>query len=371
MNGWIYFIGFAAACALAIMATPFVKKLAFRVGAISVPNHRSVHTKPMPQMGGLAIFIAFAVTYLAVALSIGQYDLSVMLGMLIGGSIIVLVGAYDDRHNISPKLKLLGQIAAAAAVTSNGLYIDYIQLPFGDAINVYPWVGVLITIFWIVGVSNAVNLIDGLDGLAAGVSAIGTFTIMVLSLITGNWPVALLSAVLLGSIVGFLFFNFHPASIFMGDTGALFLGFSLATLSVLGFKSAVAVSFLVPILILGVPLSDTFLAIVRRKLNNKPISVADKGHLHHCLMDLGFSTRKTVLIIYGLAALFGSCAMLLSQTKQWGTVVLVVIVLLIMEIGAEAVGIISKSRKPVLQLLQRLLSDTPAASRSRVRSNRN
>jgi len=310
-------------------------------------------------MGGLAMYIGFIVVYLALALSLGHYDSGVLLGMVIGCTIIVLVGAIDDRYNIKPKFKLLGQIAAAAAVVSFGTYIDYIQLPFGDAIDVYPWVGVLITIFWIVGVSNAVNLIDGLDGLSAGVSAIATFTIMVLAIITQNWPVALLSVVLLGSMIGFLFFNFHPASIFMGDTGSLFLGFSLATLSILGFKSAVAISFLVPILILGVPLSDTFLAIVRRKLNNKPISVADKGHLHHCLMDLGFNMRKTVLIIYGVAALFGSCAMLLSQTRQWGTIVIVVLLLLILEVGAEAIGIISKSRKPVLQFLQRLLGTQP------------
>jgi UDP-GlcNAc:undecaprenyl-phosphate/decaprenyl-phosphate GlcNAc-1-phosphate transferase len=364
MEWWIYIVGFVTACTLAIVAMPFVKKFALWAGAVSVPNHRSVHTKPMPLMGGLAIFLSFLVAYLAVALTIGTYDLDVMLGMLIGGGMIVLVGAYDDRHNISPKLKLLGQVAAAAVVTSFGLYIDYIQLPFGDAIDVPAWLGVIVTILWIVGVSNAVNLIDGLDGLAAGVSAIGTFTIMMLAIFTSNWPVALLSAVLLGSIIGFLFFNFHPASIFMGDTGSLFLGFSLATLSVLGFKSAVTISFLVPILILGVPLSDTFLAIVRRKLNNKPISVADKGHLHHCLLELGFSMRKTVLIIYGVAALFGTCAMLLSQTAKWGTVVLVVIVLLVMEMGAEAVGIISKSKKPVLQFLQRVLTDN-SASRSR------
>lgn len=367
MNWWIYIVGFAAACMLAVIAMPFVKKLAFRVGAVAIPNHRTVHTKPMPQMGGLAIYLAFAVTYLAVALSIGDYEPEVMLGMLLGGGLIVLVGALDDRYNISPKLKLLGQIAAAGVVVSCGLYVDYIQLPFGDAINVYPWVGMLITVFWIVGVTNAVNLIDGLDGLAAGVSAIATFTIMVLAFVTGNAPVALLSAVLLGSIIGFLFFNFHPASIFMGDTGALFLGFSLATLSVLGFKSAVAISFLVPILVLGVPLSDTFLAIIRRKLNNKPISVADKGHLHHCLIEMGFNTRKTVLIIYGVAAVFGSCAMLLSQTKQWGTITIVVIVLLIMEIGAEAVGIISKSKKPVLRLLQRWLTDTPQSRSTRAK----
>lgn len=364
MNWWVYCIGFFAACAIAVLIMPYIKRLAFKIGAVAIPNHRTVHTKPMPQMGGLAIFVAFAVTYLAVALSIGEYDLDVMIGMLAGGGIIVLVGVIDDRKNISPKLKLLGQIVAASMLPLNGLYVDYIQLPFGDAINVYPWIGMAITVLWVVGVTNAVNLIDGLDGLAAGVSAIATLTIMVLAFMTGNTPVALLSAILLGSIIGFLFFNFHPASIFMGDTGALFLGFSLATLSILGFKSAVAISFLVPILVLGVPLSDTVLAIIRRKLNNKPISVADKGHLHHCLMEMGFSTRKAVLIIYGVAAIFGSCAMLLSQTKQWGTITLVVIVLLIMEIGAEAVGILSKSRKPVLQLLQRWLSDSPSRSRA-------
>jgi len=364
MSWWIYIVGFVSALTIALIATPLIKKLALAVGAVSIPNHRSVHTKPMPLMGGLAIFVSFLVVYLAVALSVGHYDLKVMIGLLVGGGIIVLVGAYDDRHNISPKLKLLGQVAAASVVTSCGLYVNYVQLPFGDAINVYPWVGVVITILWIVGVSNAVNLIDGLDGLAGGVCAIGTFTIMVLAIVTSNWSVALLSAVLLGSIVGFLFFNFHPASIFMGDTGSLFLGFSLATLSVLGFKSAVAISFLVPILILGVPLSDTFLAIVRRKLNNKPISVADKGHLHHCLMEMGFNTRKTVIIIYGVAAVFGSCAMLLSQTKQWGTIVFVAILLLIVEIGVEAVGIISKSKKPVLQFIQRLLADPTSQSRS-------
>jgi len=364
MSWWIYVVGFISALTIALIATPLVKKFALVVGAVSIPNHRSVHTKPMPLMGGLAIFLSFITAYLAIALTTGHFDLKVMLGLLLGGGVMVFVGAYDDRHNISPKLKFLGQIAAAGVVTSFGLYVDYVQLPFGDAISVSPWIGVAITILWIVGVSNAVNFIDGLDGLAGGVSAIGTLTVMVLSIITSNWPVALLCAVLLGSIIGFLFFNFHPASIFMGDTGSLFLGFCLATLSVLGFKSAVAISFLVPILILGVPLSDTVLAIVRRKLNNKPISVADKGHLHHCLLDLGFSTRKTVIIIYGVAAVFGSCAMLLSQTKQWGTIVLVAILLLIVEIGVEAVGIISKSKKPVLQFLQRLLADTSSQSRS-------
>lgn len=354
MAWWVYVAGLLASCLLTVAFIPFVKRFAFRVGAISVPNHRSVHSKNMPLMGGLAMYIGFIVAYLSIALLLGQYDSDVLLGMLVGGTIIVAVGALDDRFNISPKLKLLGQAAAAVAVVSFGLSMDYVQLPFGDAIDLSPWLGIPITILWIVGVSNAVNLIDGLDGLSAGVSGIATATIMVLSLMNGNYPMALLCAVLLGSMIGFLFFNFHPAKIFMGDTGSLFLGFSLATLSIVGFKSATVMSFLVPILILGVPLSDTFLAIIRRKLNHKPISVADRGHLHHCLMDLGFSMRRTVLIIYGIAAVFGLCAVLLSQTTQWGTIVIVAILLLIMEMGAEAIGIISKSKKPVLHSIQRL-----------------
>lgn len=311
----------------------------------------------MPLWGGLAIFIGFIVVYLVIAILSGYYEMDALVGMVGGGTLIVAVGLLDDRFDLSPKLKLLGQLAAAAVVVASGLYIEYIQLPFGDAIVVKPWIGMLITVFWIVGVTNAINLIDGLDGLSAGVSAIATITILILSIMMENWPAALLCVTLLGGMIGFLRYNFHPASIFMGDTGALFLGFSLATLAIMGFKTSTVMSFLVPVLILGVPLSDTLFAIIRRKLNHKPISVADKGHLHHCLMNMGFSMRKTVLIIYGISALFGMCAIFLSQTSQWGAIIIVTLVVLLMEVGAEAIGIISKSRKPVLKLLQRLTTD--------------
>ncbi|GIP40969.1 putative undecaprenyl-phosphate N-acetylglucosaminyl 1-phosphate transferase [Paenibacillus sp. J31TS4] len=358
MNWWLCVIGLVAACLLAVVLTPLVKKLAFWVGAVDIPNHRSVHSKPMARLGGLAIFLAFVGAYFIIAPATQDYDMHVALGMLLGGTIIVLVGALDDRFDLSPKVKLIGQIAAAAVVVSFGLKVDYLTLPFGDSIDLNNWVSIPITILWIVGVTNAINLIDGLDGLSAGVSGIATATILVLAIMMGNVTVILLSVVLLGSIIGFLFYNFHPAKIFMGDSGSLFLGFSLATLSVLGYKSATVVTFLVPIAILGVPLGDTFIAIVRRKLHRKPIFTADKGHLHHCLMSLGFSMKKTVLIIYGIATLFGICAVLLSQTSQWGTIVVTVIILLIMEVGAEAIGIISKSRKPVLQFIQRTIAMT-------------
>ncbi|MEK8131720.1 MraY family glycosyltransferase [Paenibacillus filicis] len=355
---WLYVIGFAAALMIALLMTPLVKRFAFWVGAVDAPNHRKVHSRIMPRLGGLAIFVAFVASYFVVSPAMGSLKSDVIFGLLVGGAIVVLIGALDDRFDLSPKIKLLGQVLAASVVVYSGVVIDLVNVPFGDQVISLEWLAVPLTIFWIVGVTNAINLIDGLDGLSAGVSGIATTTILILALMMGNVTVVLLCTLLLGSIGGFLFYNFHPAKIFMGDSGALFLGFTLATLSVLGFKQATVVSLLVPIMILGVPLSDTFFAILRRWVNNLPISVADKSHLHHCLLQLGFSHRTTVLIIYGIAAVFGSSAVLLSYMSQqetlWGTVLLVVILLCVLVLGAEAIGIISKTKKPVLRFLNKI-----------------
>jgi len=339
---------------LALLLTPLAKKFAYWVGAVDAPNYRKVHTRIMPRLGGLGIFIAFVGAYFVVSPALKEYDIRAALGLLVGGAVIVLVGALDDRFELSPKVKLLGQVIAACVVVAFGLRVDLVNIPFGDSWSIMGWLSIPVTILWIVGVTNAINLIDGLDGLSAGVSGIATATMLVMALMMGNVTVAILCAILLGSISGFLYYNFHPAKIFMGDSGALFLGFSLATLSILGFKQATVVSFLVPVLILGVPLSDTFFAIIRRWLNKMPISAADKSHLHHCLLQLGFSHRTTVLIIYGISFFFGICAIVLSQAATWGIIVLIAVILLIMELGAEAIGIISKSRKPLLHLIQKL-----------------
>ncbi|TLS50551.1 undecaprenyl/decaprenyl-phosphate alpha-N-acetylglucosaminyl 1-phosphate transferase [Paenibacillus antri] len=350
-----YIVGFVVALAMALGLTPLVKKFAVRVGAVDAPNQRKVHTRIMPRLGGLAIYLAFmAAIMIALPLVSGEKP-HVIWGLLLGGTIVTIVGALDDRFDLSPKVKLLGQIAAASVVVSFGVKVDFVTLPFGDGTQM-GWLSIPITIFWIVGVTNAINLIDGLDGLAAGVSAIATGTIFVLALIMGNITVAVLSAVLLGSILGFLFFNFHPAKIFMGDSGALFLGFSLAALSVLGFKQATLVSFVVPIFILGVPLSDTFFAIVRRTLNKTPISAADKNHLHHCILALGLSHRNSVLVIYAIAAMFALSAILLSTVAQWVALIVIAVTLLVLQVGAELIGIVQKGRRPVINFVQRLLS---------------
>ncbi|MFC0212924.1 glycosyltransferase family 4 protein [Paenibacillus chartarius] len=352
----LYGIGFVAACLISLLMTPLVKKFAFWVGAVDAPNHRKVHTRIMPRLGGLAIFLAFVGAYFIVSPAIDTFNRDAAMALLVGGLVIVITGGLDDRFQLSPRWKLLGQLIAAIIVVAYGFRIDFLNIPFGDSWNLMEWISIPLTIFWIVGVTNAINLIDGLDGLSAGVSGIATATILVLALLMGGSgvTVVLLSSILLGSIVGFLFYNFHPAKIFMGDTGALFLGFSLAVFSIMGFKQATLISFLVPLLILGVPLSDTFFAILRRYVNKMPISAPDKSHLHHCLLQLGFSHRKTVLIIYGISAVFGLSAILMSQAELWVAILIAAALFAILVIGAEMIGIISKSRRPVLNFLQKI-----------------
>lgn len=373
----IYIIGFIMALGLALLLTPLVKKFAVKVGAVDVPNARKVHTRIMPRLGGLGIFLAFLLSLLAMLPFVpdgmlSSRDINFIAAFLIGGTLITLIGALDDRLDLNAKLKFLAQIAVACMVVfAFDIRVDFVNVPFQDAYSsLESWISIPLTIFWIVGVTNAINLIDGLDGLAAGVSGIAIGTIAVMSLLMGNYMVAMLCLVLLGSIIGFLFFNFHPAKIFMGDTGSLFLGFSLAMLSMLGFKQIAIVSFITPLIIIGVPLSDTFFAIIRRKLQKKPIFSPDKGHLHHCLRELGFSHRQTVLIIYGIAVFFGILAVIQSSAAlneaNWVTFVVICIMMFFLQIGAEVIGLVGKTKRPVLNTLIRLLAKPDSQDRKSV-----
>ncbi|WP_434749169.1 glycosyltransferase family 4 protein [Paenibacillus amylolyticus] len=360
----IFIIGFLVSMGLALALTPLVKKFAVRIGAMDTPNARKVHTRIMPRLGGLGIFLAFIITVAALLPFVSAWfttrDMSFVSAFLVGGSIIVLIGALDDRFELSAKVKLLGQIVAASVVVFGfNIRVDFVNIPFQDAYSsLETWVSIPLTILWIVGVTNAINLIDGLDGLAAGVSGIAIGTIAMMSFLMGNTMIALMCLVLLGSIIGFLFFNFHPAKIFMGDTGSLFLGFSLAMLSMLGFKQIAVVSFITPLIIIGVPLSDTLFAIIRRAVQRKPIFSPDKGHLHHCLRELGFSHRQTVLIIYGIAAFFGVLAIIQSSAAMfeanWVTFVVICIMMFFLQVGAEVIGLVSKTRRPVINFLMRM-----------------
>ncbi|WP_047150876.1 MraY family glycosyltransferase [Aneurinibacillus tyrosinisolvens] len=345
-----YFYGFILSLVVTLLATPLVKRFAIYIGAVDKPNHRKVHQRLMPRLGGLAIYIGFSIAYLAFFPPSQEAT-----GIFLGGSIIVIVGALDDRFELSPKLKLLGQIAAALVVVYSGLRIEFINLPFEGILSFdWGWLAIPITVFWLIGITNAVNLIDGLDGLAAGVSGIATAAMMIMALLMGNLVVALYCVILLGGIIGFLFYNFHPAKIFMGDTGALFLGFNLAALSIMGFKYVTLFSFIIPILILGVPLSDTIFAMLRRYLNKKPISVADKEHLHHCLLGLGLSHRGAVLSIYGLSVLFATAAIIFSQSTLWGALIIVGVLLFVLQLGAELIGWFGQKKKPLLETARRI-----------------
>lgn len=330
-----------------VLFTPLVKRLAFRVGAVDKPNYRKVHANVMPRLGGLAIFFAFLVAF-AVYRPDGQYDKAMLLGALI----IIITGALDDMFEITAKAKLLGQLLAAGSIVIyGGLQIEFIHLPFGGDLQ-FGYFAIPLTILWIVGITNAVNLIDGLDGLAAGVSSIALITLSGMAFIMGNPFVAAMAAILAASTLGFLVFNFYPAKIFMGDTGALFLGFMISVLALLGFKGVTVVALIIPVIMLGVPISDTFFAIVRRYRMKQPLSAPDKSHLHHCLLNVGFTHRQSVLIIYAIAAMFGIAALIFSQATVWGAILLISVMLVVIELFVEVIGLAGKNYRPLINFVK-------------------
>lgn len=345
-----YFIALIVTFIAAVILTPLVKKFAIAIGAVDQPNDRKVHVLVMPRLGGLAIFLSVVIGVIFYK-PVSPFLLPIALGALI----IIVTGILDDLFELSPKIKLIGQILAASVVILGGIKVEFINLPF-DARLELGLFAVPLTLLWIIGVTNAINLIDGLDGLSAGVSSIVLATMATMAYVNGNFFVLAISMIMLGATLGFLIYNFHPAQIFMGDTGSLFLGFMLSVLSLLGFKNITLFSLLVPAIILAVPISDTLFAIVRRALKKKPLSAPDKSHLHHCLLRSGFSHRQTVLIIYAMSAFFSLCAILLSQTTLWVSFAIVVVVLIMIEIIIEAVGLIDEDYQPLLKFLRRLFS---------------
>ncbi|MGI8385410.1 glycosyltransferase family 4 protein [Robertmurraya sp. P23] len=344
----------------AILLTPVVKKLAFIIGATDQPNQRKVHQKIMPRLGGLAIYISFLIGVFILQpndfylISVLNLDGSIHLPILIGSLIIILTGAFDDVKEISPRIKLLGQIAAALVVVVVGdLRVEFINLPFGGQLD-FGYFSIPITMLWIIGITNAINLIDGLDGLAAGVSTIALFTIAGMAYTMGNPYVMIMALILAVSTLGFLLYNFHPAKIFMGDTGALFLGYMIAVLSLLGFKGVTFVSLIIPVIILGVPISDTLFAIVRRLVNKQPLSAPDKSHLHHCLLRLGYSHRQTVVLIYAMSGIFGLAAFIFSQATLWGSTVIILTILIAVELFVEKIGLVGEDYRPLLNFIKGL-----------------
>ncbi len=329
-------IAFLIALLVSFAATPLMIRLAKRIGAIDVPKDgRRVHKVPTPRLGGLAIFLGF----LAALLYMYEID-SRMVGVLTGAAIIVTLGFFDDIKPLPAKFKFLVQIIAAAIVIRSGVIIPRISNPLyfltgKEYIHFGIW-SYPLTLIWIVGVTNAINLVDGLDGLAAGISIISATTLLVAAHTTGQDFAAFLALILAASTLGFLPFNFNPAKIFMGDTGALFLGYMLSVISVMGvLKGAAALSILVPIFAIGLPIYDTLFAMIRRASNGKSVMEADKGHLHHKLLDAGMSQRQAVITLYSISAVLGFSAVVLVEATLKVAFVLVFAVFLLASMGAK------------------------------------
>jgi len=308
-------LAFLIATAVSIVMTPLSIQWAQRWGIIAQPSSRKVHQKPVPSWGGIAL--ATAVLFgtagsWAFLKTIPDHALGVLLGLVV----IVTVGTLDDRFSLSPKAKLFGQVVAAVLPTAFGLRIAFINNPFGEGyIFLATWQEWLLTVFWVVALTNALNLIDGLDGLAAGVSFFASLTLAFLAAGQKLFPVAAAFASIAGACIGFLPYNFHPARVFMGDTGAMALGYLFAALSIMGaVKSAAAFSlFFMTGVVLAYPILDTAFAIVRRWLKRRPIFSADREHLHHRLLDKGFDQRQAVLVLYALTLAFCLLALLLVR----------------------------------------------------------
>ena len=319
---------FSVAFGVSLASTPLVKMLAYKIGAVDVPkDERRVHDHPIPRLGGLAIFYGFLISILCFTVIEGQ-----MRGIILGALIIVALGIVDDVKQLSAKIKFAVQLVVAAIVVMHGVVIRYISVPeFIVEGGILPlgFMSIPITIMWIVGVTNAVNLIDGLDGLAVGVSSIATFSLFFIAILASEMQIAIITAALAGACLGFLPYNFNPAKIFMGDTGSTFLGYMLSVICIQGlFKGYVVISFIIPFLILGLPIFDTAFAIIRRIWNKKPIMAPDRGHLHHRLMDMGFSQKQTVAILYVIASILAMSAVVVLEGGAYVAAVFVITVVL-------------------------------------------
>lgn len=333
---YLYVIGvFLVAFLIAFLLTPVVKKLAIKLKAIDIPNEkRRVHDHPIPRLGGLAIVIGFSIATVIYAIIANGTENTILdkqlLGLFIGIVIIEIAGILDDIYQLKAWNKLFFQIAAAAVVIAFGIRIEGFSNPFVE--GGYIGLGIFsipITMVWIVGITNAINFIDGLDGLAAGTASISALALLFISVFLGNLETVILTAALAGATLGFLPFNFNPAKIFMGEAGSAFLGFTLGTIAIMGMlKSYTVIAVIAPLVVLGLPIFDTAFAIIRRISKGQSPMVADRGHLHHRLVDAGLTQKQTVLILYAISASLGIIGFMLVQSGILKIVLLIVAIII-------------------------------------------
>lgn len=315
-----YFMTFLLAVVFSVILTPVAIALAKRWGVLDYPGERRIHKAPLPRMGGAAIYIAF---WLAVFLTVPVEKR--LIGLFLGSVILLVVGIYDDVKGMRPLYKLLGQIIAAATLIFFGFTVEYVTLPIFGQIQL-GFIGMIFMVIWVVGLVNAVNLSDGMDGLASGICVIAALMISWSANHIGMTSQSFLMLALAGVALGFLFFNFNPSKIILGDSGSMFLGYMIGAVSIWGMlKTATVLSLVFPLLVLGIPLIDMLFAVIRRKWKGYPIIRADRGHLHHRLLDTGLTQRQAVIVLYGVSLCFGLAAILATYGHWFIAAVLVVI----------------------------------------------
>lgn len=330
-----------------LFVTPLIKKLSIKAKVYDKPSSRKIHKDPMPRLGGVAIFIGFFVAIIA-TLPINHS----LIGVIIGTSMILVLGILDDIYSINPWLKLAGQIMAALVIYYFGISIGFISNPFGSMYYL-GWMSLPVTVIWIVSITNTINLIDGVDGLAAGVAAISACVLFVVAVQMHQYVAAVMTVAIIGSSLGFLRFNYSPAQIFMGDSGAMFLGFILSVTSIIGvFKSTATLAIVIPVLILGIPISDTFMTIVRRMKNKKAIFKPDNNHIHHNLLDLGLTQKQVVFCIYMGSLFLGLLAIFLSNFS--GTIAYAFFIISVICIYS-ILQVLRKKRKLIIAKLKMFL----------------
>lgn len=338
--------------AISVGITPLVKRIAVALGAYAEINERTIHTGKIARIGGVAIYVAFIVSMTCFIEVDATFN-----AILIGGFVMFMGGLIDDLVDLRPRYKFGFQVLAALIVMLMGnVSLDVIRLPLGIRIDM-GIISMIVTFFWITGITNAINLIDGLDGLAGGLSAIVLIVIASLALVVPRSDVVIPSLILAGASLGFLIYNSYPASIFMGDCGSQFLGFSIAVISLLGFKGSTIITLALPILMLLIPIIDTLSAILRRTLAGHKFSDADRNHLHHALMRR-FGHRNTVLILYAITALFGLTAYVYIVNKAAGLICMAII-MLGFELFIESSQMISSKYHPLLGIFHRLVRRRP------------
>lgn len=348
---------------LSFILTPLVRFISFRVGAVDKPNARRINKTPMPSAGGLAIFISFLITTLFLMPKIvtvehfGLHYFDYIFPVISACFVIVVVGYLDDIYELKPRSKMFGIFLAAVIIWYfTKFHFDSFKIPFGGPLIVFdPVLTFIVTILWIISITNAINLIDGLDGLVCGVSTISLLTMAVVSyffLPIADFYLTLTILILVAAISGFFPYNSNPAIIYLGDTGALLIGFLIGVLSLQGLKNSTAVAVVTPVIILGVPIIDTLVAIVRRKLSGRPISEADKMHLHHRLLAMGFTHRGAVLAVYGIAIIFSLIAILLNLSSRLGGILLLIGCVFTIEILIESLEIWGENRTPLFKIFK-------------------